>query len=235
MKLLKFGIGNAKLGRGIHTFSLPSGWSCPGARECMARADRETGKVSDGKEAHYRCYAVSMESRFRGLRALAHHNFSLLRACGSKEEMVGLILASLPHAAKIMRVHVGGDFYSQAYFEAWLEVARVRSGVRFYAYTKSIRYWVSNLGCIPANFRLTASRGGKWDALIDEYGLKDVRVVMSLEEASVLGLELDHDDRHAYDGSESFALLIHGQQAKGSEAQRAMKALGGVGSYGRGK
>lgn len=235
MKLLKFGLGNAKIGKGIHTFSLPSGWTCPGAHECLARANRLTGKVTDGKEQKYRCYATSMESRFSGLRAMVHYNLDTLRECGgATEAMTDLILASLPRAAKIVRVHVGGDFFSQAYFEAWLEVARQKPAVRFYAYTKSINYWVHNLGRIPANFRLTASRGGRYDALIEQYGLKDVRVVMSLEEAAVLGLELDHDDSHAYDGEKPFALLIHGAQAKQSQAGKAVRALAGIGSYGKG-
>jgi hypothetical protein len=38
--LLKFGIGNAKLGKAIHTFTLPSGYTCPGAEKCLSRFDR---------------------------------------------------------------------------------------------------------------------------------------------------------------------------------------------------
>lgn len=59
--------------------------------------------------------------------------------------------------------------------------------------------------------------------------------MMSLEEALALGLELDHDDSHAYNGEESFALLIHGQQRSGTAAHAAVRALDGIGSYGKGK
>ena len=59
-------------------------------------------------------------------------------------------------------------------------------------------------------------------------------MVFSIEEAAALGLELDHDDSHAYDGTTSFALLVHGTQAAGSSAGAAVRALDGVGSYGKG-
>ena len=48
---------------------------------------------------------------------------------------------------------------------------------------------------------------------------------MSEEEASMANLEIDHDDSHAWDSEESFALLIHGQQKAGSKASQAQKAL----------
>jgi hypothetical protein len=84
---------------------------------------------------------------------------------------------------------------------------------------------VSHLSTIPANLSITASEGGKWDSLIQEHGLKSSRVVMSIEEASVLGLDIDHDDSHAATGSDSFALLIHGQQRKGSKGAAALKLV----------
>lgn len=97
--------------------------------------------------------------------------------------------------------------------------------------------WIAPLprNLIPSNFRLTASEGGKRDHLIAEYGLETSKVVFSIEEAAALGLQIDHDDSHAYDGSNSFALLIHGTQAAGSAAAASKRLLKGVGSYGKGK
>jgi hypothetical protein len=85
----------------------------------------------------------------------------------------------------------------------------------FYAYTKALPFWVKRLGTIPPNFKLTASYGGTHDWMIPAYGLKSCRVVESIEEAQRLGLELDHDDSHAYSDKGDFALLIHGTQPKG--------------------
>jgi hypothetical protein len=146
-----------------------------------------------------------------------------------------LIQASLPSSATIVRIHVGGDFFSESYFRAWINVACNNPNVKFYAYTKSLPSWIAALktNSIPENFRLTASEGGKWDSLIAEHGLKTSKVVFSIEEAAALGLQIDHDDSHAYDGRDSFALLIHGTQAKGSSAGRAVRSLNGLGSYSR--
>ena len=79
----------------------------------------------------------------------------------------------------------------------------------------------------PNNLRLTASRGGRHDAWIDEYDLPEARVVYSEAEAEAKGLEIDSDDSHAMlqDGETSFALLIHGTQPKGSEAGKAVYAI----------
>ena len=48
-----------------------------------------------------------------------------------------------------------------------------------------------------------------------------------------MGLEIDHDDTHAFESDESFALLLHGTQPAGSEAADALKVLKkkGKGSY----
>ena len=78
---------------------------------------------------------------------------------------------------------------------------------------------------IPYNFKLTASKGGRFDEKIEALGLKSAEVFLSEEEASMANLEIDHDDSHAWDSEESFALLIHGQQKAGSKASQAQKAL----------
>ena len=72
---------------------------------------------------------------------------------------------------------------------------------------------------MPDNLIMTASRGGKWDHLIDEHNLREVVVVYSEEVADELGLELDNDDSPAADPDrrdQNFALLIHGMGPAGS-------------------
>ena len=98
VKLLKFGFENAKL-KGIWHFSLPSGWTCPAATVCLTKADRTTGKISDGKQQEYRCYAAMDEARYPSVRKARWHNFDLLKNL-SKDEMVELICDSLPAALK---------------------------------------------------------------------------------------------------------------------------------------
>ena len=217
----------------VFTLTLPAGWSCPGASECLAFADPLTGRIWDSPTLEFRCFAASAEAR-PSVRNLIWHNFNLLRSRRNSNEIAGLIIASLEEATRklkdddvvIVRIQVGGDFYSRAYLEGWAIALRAKPKITGYAYSKSMHH-VEKLGLdsLPENFVLTASRGGKFDDLIDRLGLKESVVVYSLEEAEAKGLEIDHDDSHAVWSKESFGLLIHGTQPKGSEAAKAKVAL----------
>lgn len=222
---LKFGRGNAKLGKDIHTFSLPAGHSCPFAHECKTSADRKTGVITDGKHQVFRCFSASAEALYTNTRTARWHNYDLLKSLKTVNKMTDLIVESLPPKANTVRVHVSGDFFSQIYFDAWMAVARLFTTKKFYAYTKSIPYWLARKDSIPKNFNLTSSKGGRSDELIDLNKLKYAEVVFTEEQAIELKLELDHDDSHAYDGKKSFGLLIHGSQKKGSEASVALGNL----------
>jgi hypothetical protein len=149
--------------------------------------------------------------------------------------METLILESLSADIGLVRVHVSGDFYSEMYFRAWMSVAAQRPETVFYAYTKSLRIWVDNLHLVPANFKLNASKGGRWDHLIKEHGLKYAEVVFSVDQAEGLGLEIDHDDSHAFAQEGSFALLLHSTQPAGSIAAKALSALKAQGHTGYSK
>lgn len=123
---LTFGNGNAKLPQGIFTFSLPAGYTCPGSSACLAFANRETGKITDGSEQQFRCFAASGEALFPNVRKARWANYEALQAAGDRAGMASLILASLSTFAGIVRIHVSGDFFSPAYFLAWCDVAKAR-------------------------------------------------------------------------------------------------------------
>jgi len=231
---LKFSTGgNAKLPSFITSFSLPSGWTCPGAAKCLARFNPRTKKIEDGKEQEFRCFAA-MDERYPAVRDNRWHNLKALKACDSALQMALLIDYSLP-VSKVVRVHVGGDFFSQDYFDAWMEVAKNNPKTTFYAYTKSLEFWVNYEGDIPENFKLNASRGGKSDWMIDFYGLKSAEVFFSEDEAIAAGLSVDHTDGLAYEQNDSFALLLHGAQPKGTKAGEALKVMKKAGFTGYGK
>ena len=233
MDTLKFGKANAKLAHmpdvTVATFSLPAGWTCPSAVDCLSKADRVTGKLTDAPSIAFRCFAASDEARSPDARNARWHNFDLLRRldAAGMAEIISASIASDKNARKanVIRIHVSGDFFNQAYFDAWAMVASMHPETTFYAYTKSLNYWVARLNTIPRNFNLTASVGGRHDALIGELGLRYALVVYSEQEARTLGLDIDHDDTHAAFGYTSFALLIHGTQPKGSKAGDALKAM----------
>ena len=226
MQKLIFGKGNAKLSKEIYTFSLPAGFTCPAAHLCQSYANRQTGKITDGKNMSFRCFAASQESTFPNVRHARWHNFDLLaKVKNDPFAMASLILSSLDKSVKIVRIHVSGDFFNAQYFRAWCYVAMHRPETKFYAYTKSVNIVADNLHMIPENLVLTLSEGGRHDDLIPHLDIKSAKVVFSEDEAIALSLDVDHDDSHAYEGQESFALLIHGTQPAKSSASAAIKAL----------
>ena len=244
----------------IFTLTLPAGWSCPGANECLAFADPTGGRVWDSPTLKFRCFAASAE-RYENVRNVVWLNFNLLRRLKDSHSIARLILDSLEetmHRFKvkdddvvIVRIHVGGDFNSLAYLEGWdIALRTIKAGWHWgrrphwkfpktigYAYTKSLHHLSRMLKDheLSDNFVITASEGGKYDFGLESKwgnggtpalkGLKVAKVVGSIEEAESEGLEIDHDASHALFGKESFALLIHGTQPKGSASAKALSAL----------
>lgn len=214
--------------RQVYSFDLLSGHTCPGANECLSKAmERDDGSryIQDGPDIKFRCFSASQEVRLDDVYAKRKRNFDAVRHL-TMPEMVDAIAGDLPKDAGVVRIHVAGDFFSESYMMAWIQVARLNPGVHFYAYTKSLRIWARLRDKFPPNLAITASRGGRYDDLIDKYRMKQAVVVFSPEQAERLGLEIDHDDSHAADPSKgSFALLIHGTQPAGSESGKAMREL----------
>ena len=168
---------------------------------------------------------ASLEATFPSLRAMVWENYEHLQAAlkNGVDACADLIHNSLPKKFDVMRVHVGGDYFSKEYLQAWIEVAQRNPDKVFYSYSKSLHLFKQF--ALPENLVLTASRGGKYDDLIDLHAWKEAIVVFSEEEAEELELEIDHDDSHAAFGKEDFALLIHGTQPAGSAASLALKAI----------
>jgi hypothetical protein len=234
MKLLHFSRENKKLEKlalevyakqgiypNVYSMSIPSGRAetCPYADKCKAYVGSDGKLVKDDEYIDYRCYSASMEALYPAQLKSRDYNFDLLKDCNNDvQELTTLINASIPIEAHIIRIHVGGDFYSQPYFDAWLNVAMLNRNRRFYAYTKSLPFWVNRLDSIKLgeyqNMELIASRGGTKDKLINEHQLKEAVVVYSEQEAKERNLEIDYTDYLACYGKESFALLIHGVQPK---------------------
>jgi hypothetical protein len=231
---LFFGLGNAKLSTLIATFSLPAGWTCPCANECLSKADRYTGKITDGPNINFRCYAATNECRATTVRNARWRNFELLKTAKTVQGMADLIQQSLPWGITFVRVHPSGDFFNETYFKAWLNVALNNPELIVYGYTKTLNWIVKYKSVMPSNFRLTASKGGKLDALIQQHNLVSAEVVFSTEEARLKGLEIDHDDSHAIKNDKSYGLLLHGTQPVNSVAGEAWKVIKKlIGGYSR--
>ena len=106
--------------------------------------------------------------------------------------------------------------------QAWYLVAEKNPNIKFYAYTKSIK-WMSELEHLrPNNFSITASYGGKEDAIIDERNLKSADVVFHPSETTK---PIDHNEYYAINDKGSFSLLLHGTQKAGSKASKALSKM----------
>jgi len=178
----------------VYEWNLPSGFSCPSALECLVKVERKTGKFNNKSNA-YRCYSA-MQERFPAVREHRWKNFDFLRSGG---------VPIIPEKAKAVRIHMSGDFYSQKYFDLWLQICKDNPKVEFWAYTKSVNYWVKRLNEIPNNLILTASQGGKYDHFIEQYNLKNVEIIKTKKEAK--GRPIDICDDQARKRNINFCLL----------------------------
>jgi len=207
---------------------LLSGYSCPGAEDCYAyaRVNKKTGKrtIQEGKKTKFRCFSATQEAAFNDTFNQRKYNFDLLKK-KSFNELLNLIFKSIPQNANYIRVHVGGDFFSKDYMEAWYWAARYYKNIQFWAYTKSINWMHELEGSRPSNFSMNASRGSKHDTLIDELNLKSAEVVFHPKEAKERNLPVDKTEELAITGKGSFALVLHGTQGKGTEAGEALKTM----------
>jgi hypothetical protein len=251
--MLKFSPANAKLNglasikafveqvhhRGtVYSFDLPAGYTCPGAKHCKSQAvpTTEGWKIRDGKYCQFRCYSASQEVVLPNVRNMRASNLKTIYEARTTEEITGVILHNIPPDCTILRIHASGDFFSQAYFDAWLAIAKARPDILFYAYTKTIKFWIARKKEVSrlSNFRLVASLGGKHDRLAERHRFRTCEVVLSYEEADEKRLPIDHDDSIACGirRERKFATLIHGTQPEGSVEGRAVYKLRKAGKNG---
>jgi hypothetical protein len=134
-----FSKGNTKLGRDVLTFSLPVITTCPGSSSVCRDL----------------CYADRAQSRFStpAVRRCYEENLEL-----SKRDDFHLIVTDLlsrPRRDNIMvRLHVSGDYYDEAYARKWLYVVGHSPRITFWCYTRSwrvpaIRPVLEELGGMP--------------------------------------------------------------------------------------
>jgi hypothetical protein len=243
--MLKFSQANTKLkklydvpevkrhlkGRKIYSFDLLSGISCPGAKECKSQViiQDHKRKIKDGPDTLFRCFSASQEALHTNVYNLRKGNLDLVKVLSRSPNLLyDALVGAQPNNTGTVRTHVAGDHISYNYFKTWCKIAENHPDIVYYCYTKSLPFWIKarDAGIIPANFRLTASRGGLYDNLIDSEGLREARVVFSEKEAQKLNLEIDTNDVSAWKtGNTSFCLLLHGQQPIGSVARQALSLI----------
>jgi len=115
------------------------------------------------------CYARNGTYTFPAVREAHERNLRLvLDHLPSWERRLCVELQHRRYRGKHVRIHDSGDFFSDAYLEAWLRIIALSPWATFYAYTKEVsRFKRLVLPNPPKNFLWIFSLGGKEDLLID--------------------------------------------------------------------
>ena len=229
--ILKMSKGNAKLSKDTLILSISAGITCPGSNACKAFVTIKGNKrvLNRGNESLFTCFAASEELRYPNVFNARRYNYQVIKSYVLNSDLIGLtelinwnIQINKKNITKV-RIHESGDFDNLLYLQAWLNVAKLNPGIKFYCYSKSLNLFLEVL--LPNNFYMVASYGGSYDHLIDTgYFPKYSKVVFSEEEAKKLNLQIDKNDSLCFE-NKPFALLLHGMQEKGSEAGEALKLI----------
>jgi len=100
----------------------------------------------------------------------------------------GWILNWLNSGGSAVRIHDAGDFFSDDYLNAWLQLATEFPDILFYAYTKEVtRFNRLVEGKAPENFRWIYSLGGKEDKYIDKDTQRHAEVFPTKEQIEEAG------------------------------------------------
>jgi len=114
--------GNTKLGPLISAWSIPAGikWSCPG----------------ESKLCRDRCYAKRGFYNMNNVSESLRRNFAFSQTADFTDWMVLQLTARM---ARVVRIHVSGDFYSAEYADKWQTITSRLPRCHFFAYTRSWR------------------------------------------------------------------------------------------------
>ncbi len=167
------------------------------------------------------CYARAGSYRFSNV--LERHERNLAYVLddlpGWTEQMIAEI--GRKRGPVIVRIHDAGDFFADAYTQAWITVMAACPDARFYAYTKEvdrIRRLIEPDP--PPNFKWVFSYGGRQDGLLDELGDRVCDVFPDVDALQAAGY---------HDQAASDLLAVDGPTPVGMAANRIphfQKALG---------
>ena len=184
---------NSKLHKDrIGDFKLPAGKTCPFAGICAEW-----------------CYAKTGTFRFRPVKAIQERTLLATKLACFVPLMVGEI-DEAKGRMNALRIHSAGDFYSQAYFDRWLEIAYKVPYMLLYAYTTSLPFIRWNM--LPDNFTIIQSSEGK---IPPDKRRKHSVVFPTEEEAIEAGYILaNKSDLVVFESGIKFGLVAHGERAK---------------------
>ena len=108
-----------------------------------------------------------------------------------------------------VRIHDSGDFYSVKYLQKWIQIAEFNPSIIFYAYTKSIKFFVNGL-LLPDNMKIIFSEGSKTDELINAREHRHARIFKTSEELNAAGyIDASSNDLQAITDNKKVGLIFH--------------------------
>ncbi len=180
----------------IFNFSIPayktkSGKvTCPFAAACV--------KYCYAQKGNYTRYPIVQEVQEKKYEISKQNNFNSLMNAEIKKKK-----------ATHIRIHDSGDFYSIKYLAKWVQIAEYNPSIIFYAYTKSIKFFVDGL-LLPDNMKIIFSEGSKTDNLINAREHRHARIFKDIETLNASGyIDASENDLQAITENKKVGLIFH--------------------------
>ena len=180
----------------IFNFSIPayktkSGRvTCPFAAACV--------KYCYAQKGNYTRFPIVQEVQEKKYEISKQNNFNSLMNAEIKKKK-----------ATHIRIHDSGDFYSVKYLQKWVQIAEFNPSIIFYAYTKSIKFFVDGL-LLPDNMKIIFSEGSKTDELINPKTDRHARIFKNIDLLIAAGyIDASANDLQAITENKKVGLIFH--------------------------
>ena len=151
---------------GIPAYKSKSGkLTCPFAKDCVKYCYAQKGAYIWGN------VSPAFEQRYEATK---------------KDDFVEVMGAAIrKKKVDFLRIHDSGDYYSPAYLEKWLQIARNNHQTKFYSYTKSVPLFEGVE--LPENFDVIFSQGSKVDGMINPDKMRHSKIFKTEQELIIAG------------------------------------------------
>ena len=140
--------GNSKLGK-LPNFSLPPIRTCPPGVPCGVPKQ---------------CYALNAWKMYANVRTCWTENFDAVTYAPQEAEQ-SLRAWLWEKQPEYFRLHVGGDFFDQGYFDMWVRICQAFPKTRFLVFTKAFEL---DMARAPENMWIYLSMWPGWREPSDE-------------------------------------------------------------------
>ena len=168
----------------------------------------ETGKTvcPFAKDCIKYCYAQKGNYRFPSVQKGLNKRYKLTKTPDFVPMMNATITLERPTH---IRIHDSGDFYSVEYLNKWIQIAKDNKSVIFYAYTKSIKFFINGLK-LPKNLKIIFSEGSKTDNLINTKKHRHARIFKDITTLLSAGyIDASNNDLKAITKNKKVGLVYH--------------------------